>query len=244
MPFYNVDDVLTIRDLYKDRLLAPPSSPGDGITDSQDLNNRVGLIEANIANLEFDAIVNAANMSLLGGGGVDGVIHRTAGPELLEECLTLDGCDTGDAKVTSSYRLPCKIIIHAVGPIAWKFSSEERSALLASCYTKSLQLLVERNLKTIAFPCISTGIYGYPPHDAADIATSTVRKYLESEAGKEIEMVAFVMFELKDWNAYRDAIPKYFPPTRSDLADESEEEEDTATDSEDEDDYTSSQQPV
>ena len=91
--------------------------------------------------------------------------------------------------------------------MAWKYPSEERSALLASCYTKSLQLLVEHNLKTIAFPCISTGIYGYPPPDAADIAASTVRKYLESEAGKDIEMVAFVMFEAKDWNAYRDAIP-------------------------------------
>jgi len=242
MPSYNRDDVLTIRELYQDRVLAPPSDTDHEIAPSQDLNNRVGLIRANIANLELDAIVNAANTSLLGGGGVDGVIHRAAGPDLLEECETLEGCETGNAKVTSAYRLPCKIIIHAVGPIAWKHSTEERSALLASCYTRSLELLVEHNLKTIAFPCISTGIYGYPPSEAAEVAASTVRNYLESEAGKEIEMVAFVMFESKDWNAYKDAIPKHFPPTVSDLEDEEEVEQ--TSDSDDDDDYTLSQPPV
>ncbi|RPB21999.1 A1pp-domain-containing protein [Terfezia boudieri ATCC MYA-4762] len=207
MPIYGVEDVITVRELYQDRVLTSPEEDDTVTKPSQALNAKVGLINANITHLKLDAIVNAANSSLLGGGGVDGVIHRAAGPELLAECETLEGCDTGDAKVTNAYRLPCKIIIHTVGPIAYMLSAEDRSAQLSCCYKRSLELLVEHQLKTIAFPCISTGIYGYPPSEAADVAASTVREFLESEAGKDIEMVAFVMFETKDWHAYKDAIP-------------------------------------
>ncbi|KAF8426909.1 MACRO domain-containing protein 1 [Tirmania nivea] len=243
MPSYNVEHVLTVKELYQDRVLAPPKEADTVTKPSQALNDKVGLIKANIANLKLDAIVNAANTSLLGGGGVDGVIHRAAGPELLDECKDLEGCETGNAKVTSAYRLPCKIIIHAVGPIAYRYPTEDRTSLLSSCYKRSLELLVEHQLKTIAFPCISTGIYGYPPSEAADVAASTVREFLESKSGMSIEMVAFVMFEPKDWNAYKDVIPKYFPPTESDLA--VPEEEEPPFDSDDDDDsndaYTHSQ---
>ncbi|KAF8453967.1 hypothetical protein BGX38DRAFT_1249537 [Terfezia claveryi] len=222
MPTYGVEDVITVSELYQDRVLTSPKEDDTVTKPSQALNAKVGLIKANITHLKLDAIVNAANSSLLGGGGVDGVIHRAAGPELLDECETLQGCETGEAKVTNAYRLPCKIIIHAVyllysssnHPAQWltPLSAEQRSALLSCCYKRSLELLVERQLKTIAFPCISTGIYGYPPSEAADVAASTVREFLESEAGKDIEMVAFVMFESKDWHAYKDAIPyKIFP---------------------------------
>ncbi|KAF8457575.1 hypothetical protein BDZ91DRAFT_744095 [Kalaharituber pfeilii] len=259
MPNRTVDDILTVRELYQDRVLAPTPPNECQAEPCQQLNGKVGLIQINIVSLEIDAIVNAANRSLLGGGGVDGVIHRAAGPDLYEECRTLGGCETGDAKVTRSYRLPCQIIIHAVGPMAWDHTSEERRVLLASCYRRSLELLVSENLRTIAFPCISTGIYGYPPNEAAEIASSTVRQFLESEDGNKIDKVAFVMFEAKDWNAYRHALPKFFPPTEDDLAgpDDSDEEGEHDTDSEleeegkhgtdsegDDDGYENSQPPV
>ena len=140
------------------------------------MNSGIHILLADITTLPCDAIVNAANRSLLGGGGVDGAIHRAAGPGLLEECRGLHGCRTGEAKLTKGYRLPAKFVIHTVGPVY--SGSPEDAALLADCYRNSLTLARENNIRTIAFPAISTGVYGYPVKDATQIAVTTVRKWL------------------------------------------------------------------
>ena len=136
------------------------------------------VVQDDITNLKVDAIVNAANKTLLGGGGVDGAIHAAAGPELLKECKTLNGCDTGEAKITKGYKLCAKYIIHTVGPIYRFHSPTENKKLLAACYSNSLELAQNYNCKSIAFSCISTGVYGYPKKEAATVAIKTVKKWL------------------------------------------------------------------
>ncbi|MCD6200868.1 MAG: O-acetyl-ADP-ribose deacetylase [Bacteroidales bacterium] len=158
------------------------------------------LIQGDITTLRVDAIVNAANSSLLGGGGVDGAIHRVAGPELLEECRTLNGCPTGEARITKGYRLPAKYVIHAVGP-RWKGGDRGEPELLASAYRRSLEVAAENNVRTIAFPNISTGIYGFPKEPAAEIAIREVRRFLKQHP--DIEKVIFVTFDRENYQLYR-----------------------------------------
>lgn len=156
--------------------------------------------EGDITRLEVDAIVNAANSSLLGGGGVDGAIHRAAGPELLAECRLLGGCRTGEAKATKGYKLAAKRIIHTVGPV-WRGGDRGEDALLASCYRKSLEIADQLGLKSIAFPAISTGAFGFPIHRAARIAVTEVRNYQGS-----VESVIFVCFDSRAARIYRELL--------------------------------------
>jgi len=161
---------------------------------------KIELIRGDITNLKVDAIVNAANTSLLGGGGVDGAIHRTAGKELLDECRTLGGCPTGEAKVTKGYNLPAKYVIHTVGPV-WGGGNNQEDELLANCYKNSLKLTVEKNIKTIAFPNISTGIYHFPKERAADIAIKEVKEFLQKN--ESIDKVIFAVFDEENYDIYK-----------------------------------------
>ncbi|OKH44886.1 O-acetyl-ADP-ribose deacetylase [Calothrix sp. HK-06] len=166
---------------------------------------RIILVQGNITQLEVDAIVNAANISLLGGGGVDGAIHKAAGSELLTECRKLNGCKAGNAKITKGYKLPAKWIIHTVGPV-WQGGNHNEDELLASCYLRSLELATEYEIKTIAFPAISTGAYRFPMERAAKIAVAETSKFLESN--HSLSQVIFVTFGQKAYDCYLKVIKK------------------------------------
>ena len=160
----------------------------------------IEIFKGDITKLKVDAIVNAANSSLLGGGGVDGAIHRAAGPKLLEECKKLNGCKTGEAKITKGYNLQSKFVIHTVGPI-WNGGNYNEDELLTNCYLNSLKLAVENKIKTIAFPAISTGVYSFPLERAAQIAIKTVKKFIQSD--KSIQKIIFVCFDDRAYQTYK-----------------------------------------
>jgi len=170
---------------------------------SPSASGRIEVVEGDITRLAVDAVVNAANTSLLGGGGVDGAIHRAAGPGLLAECRTLGGCPTGQAKITRGYRLPARHVIHAVGPV-WRGGGAGEAAALASCYRTSLELAVAHGLLTLAFPAISCGVYGYPVHLAARVATGEVRAFLERD--DSIDRVVHVCFGKEVHRVYLEAL--------------------------------------
>ena len=164
-------------------------------------DERIAVVQGDITTMHIDAIVNAANASLLGGGGVDGAIHRIAGPELLEACRALKGCRTGDAKGTKGFNLPAKYIIHTVGPV-WQGGNHNEAAKLASCYRRSIEVALELKARSIAFPAISTGVYGYPPHLAAPIAIETVNITLQRITKNHISSVIFVAFDTATYEIY------------------------------------------
>jgi len=166
-------------------------------------DSRMRIVEAEITRLAVDAILNAANASLLGGGGVDGAIHRAAGPQLLEACRALSGCATGDAKITPGFHLPARWVIHAVGPV-WKGGGQDEAALLQSCYRRALELAVEAGARSVAFSAISTGIYGFPKDEAARIAVTTVRAFLTGT--EALDQVVFCCFGPDSVEAHRNAL--------------------------------------
>ncbi|PSR82916.1 hypothetical protein BD289DRAFT_370566 [Coniella lustricola] len=225
MAILSADELPSLSLLYKLGKLDPaPASrsskvpttlsirPTGPIAPSQDLNNRVSLVRNDITKLAVEAICNAANRRLLGGGGVDGAIHRAAGPGLLAECRKLGGCATGDAKITDAYNLPCSKVIHAVGPVYDMQTPQESERLLTSAYNRVLNLAVDNDCSTLALCGISTGVYGYPHRKAAPVAISTVKKFLESEKGQKLKKVVFVVFVEADVEAHEEFLPVYFPP--------------------------------
>ncbi|CDO74486.1 hypothetical protein BN946_scf184979.g41 [Trametes cinnabarina] len=197
----------TLRELYKAGVLKGTEAAKARYPPKQALLDRVSLYQGDITKLDVDTIVNAANRSLL----VDGAIHAAAGRSLLEECRKLNGCHTGDAKITKGYNLPARHVIHTVGPVYSSSNVETKAQQLASCYRTSLQLAVKNSLKHIAFPSISTGIYGYPIQDATHIALDVVRQFLDSPDGEKLERTVFVVWSDEDKRVYENLIPLYFP---------------------------------
>jgi O-acetyl-ADP-ribose deacetylase (regulator of RNase III) len=167
------------------------------------MDARIKLVQGDITTMEVDAIVNAANQSLLGGGGVDGAIHRAAGPELLEACRLLKGCETGQAKITPGFLLPASYVIHTVGPV-WRGGTQQEPELLQACYTNSLELALDHGLKSVAFPNISTGVYRFPKDLAAEIAVGSARHLLE-ETEADLKVI-FVVFDLENLALYKNIL--------------------------------------
>lgn len=205
-----VAEIPTLSLLYKLHKLVPSFAATAGATPQ--FNDKICLIRADICKLETDAIVNAANSDLIAGGGVCGAIHAVAGPELEEECEEIGGCETGDAVITSGYQLPAKKVLHAVGPIYSRSPSkkERQARQLATCYTRCLNLAVENGCRSLAFSCLSTGIYGYPSTEAAETAVQAVKGWLEgagAEKAQAIERIVFCCFLEKDENCYHEIIP-------------------------------------
>lgn len=201
-------EIPTLTLLYATDRLPPSSTTQPGANSKH--NDKISLIRHDITKLRTSAIVNAANESLLGGGGVDGAIHRAAGPELLNECETLDGCDTGDAKITDAYELPCDKVIHAVGPVYYSTKRKGmHTQLLQSCYTTSLDLAAQNGCTSIAFSALSTGVYGYPSEEAAETAIAAVKGWLnaDEERSGKMERIVFCSFLAKDEKAYEKFIP-------------------------------------
>lgn len=214
-PTISPSDIPTLTQLYADKTLQPVSTSSHPPNASY--NNTIGLIRTDITTLKVDSIVNAANNSLLGGGGVDGAIHRAAGPGLYDECETLDGCETGSAKITNGYDLPSKKVIHAVGPVYYTTKRQgKHETLLRGCYRRSLELAEENKLTGIAFSALSTGVYGYPSDEAAEAAVSEVRNFMDEGNVKSLKHIVFCNFMAKDERAYVEILPKYFPPVGGD----------------------------
>ncbi|GAB1864675.1 MACRO domain-containing protein 2 [Camponotus japonicus] len=197
-----VDQVLTWPEYWEKNKLNIPKTLENTEKVDKVIAKKISIWQGDITSLEIDAIVNAANSSLLGGGGVDGAIHRAAGPNLKKECATLGGCRVGEAKITGGYMLPAKYVIHTVGP------QGEKPEKLRECYENSLAVAKENHLRTIAFPCISTGIYGYPQRPAAKVALSTVKKFLLEN--KDMDRVIFCLFLKTDKDIYEELLQKYF----------------------------------
>ncbi|XP_060110699.1 ADP-ribose glycohydrolase MACROD1 isoform X3 [Heteronotia binoei] len=206
--FIKLKQIPSWKEMAKSARVKPPEEavyPKDN-----HLNEKISLFRGDITKLEVDAIVNAANSSLLGGGGVDGCIHRAAGPLLKEECRTLNGCETSKAKISCGYRLPAKYIIHTVGPIAQGEPSAAQEAELSGCYKNSLKLAVENKLRTVVFPCISTGVFGYPNEAAAEVVLHTLHKWLEDNKEKVDRIILCVFLEI-DEMIYKEKLPRFFP---------------------------------
>lgn len=170
------------------------------------MKHKIEIVQGDITKQETDAIVNAANRTLLGGGGVDGAIHRAAGRQLYEECKALNGCETGEAKITKGYNLKAKYVIHTVGPV-WNGGKYNEEQLLKNCYNNSLKLAVENNIKSISFPAVSTGVYRFPAGKAVEIAVKTVIYFLETNPS--VDKVVFVCFDIEMYNFYLNELSKY-----------------------------------
>ncbi|XP_041445041.1 MACRO domain containing 1 L homeolog isoform X1 [Xenopus laevis] len=211
---YSVKDFIKLKQIpvWKDTAKkANIKQPEEGkYAKNKALNEKVSLFRGDITKLEVDAIINTANSSLLGGGGVDGCIHRAAGPLLKLECSSLGGCQTGLAKMTCGYLLPAKYVIHTVGPVVQGDLGSAQEEELRNCYRNSMLTAVEGKLRSVAFPCISTGVFGYPPKAAADMALRTIREFLEENKDKFDRVIICVFLE-KDEEIYLQKLPEYFP---------------------------------